>query len=456
MRGYVPTPPAVVDLMVARLFQGMRPSPEARVLDPGCGDGAFIEGILRWCRRHGCPPPQIVGVELHPGRSDEARRWFADVESVRIERQDFLRADLQPFDFVVGNPPYVAITSMSESEKAWYRHAFETATGRFDLYVLFWEKALRLLKPGGRMVFITPEKFMTVESARPLRRLLARHAVPDIELLDEDTFPGLTTYPTVTTVERRPNGRPTRITMRDGKTRAVLLTPDGSSLAAGMYGDGYTAETPLTLGAVCRRISCGVATGADRHFILPTNGLEHDLRVHAFPTVSGRQLVPGSDEIRLVDSMLIPYDRSGRLLDFDQLTDGFATHLEARREDLLTRTCAHRKPWYAFHETPPLDDLLRPKLLCKDVTESPHFWMDAEGAIVPRHSVYYLVPRDPGVLLDLASYLNGPEARAWLEAHCQRVRRGFLRLQSTVLKQVPVPVEFMPPDLHPLLAATLP
>jgi len=62
MKGFVPTPTATVDLMVERLFKGRPPHKESRVLDPGCGHGVFIEGVLRWCGRQNVPRPFIVGI----------------------------------------------------------------------------------------------------------------------------------------------------------------------------------------------------------------------------------------------------------------------------------------------------------------------------------------------------------------------------------------------------------
>ncbi len=43
-----------------------------------------------------------------------------------------------------------------------------------------------------------------------------------------------------------------------------------------------------------------------------------------------------------------------------------------------------------------LPEMLRPKILFKDIGARPQFWVDWTGDIVPRHSVYYLVPRDAG------------------------------------------------------------
>jgi adenine-specific DNA-methyltransferase len=138
--------------------------------------------------------------------------------------------------------------------------------------------------------------------------------------------------------------------------------------------------------------------------------------------------------------MLLPYDAHGRLLPLERL--GALGHYLMRddiRQRLLARTCVKRKPWYAFHETPVLQEILRPKIPCKDICETPHFWLDRSGQIVPRHSVYYLVPRVPTTIDVIADYLQSPSAHQWLAQNCQRASRGFLRLQSRVLQRLPLP-----------------
>ena len=51
------------------------------------------------------------------------------------------------------------------------------------------------------------------------------------------------------------------------------------------------------------------------------------------------------------------------------------------------------------------------------------------------------MPNDPSKLDDLATYLNSPESRRWLVAHCQRATKGYLRMQSAILKKLPLPAE---------------
>ncbi len=442
MKGFVITPAHVVDLMVDKLFRGRPPFEGAQLLDPGCGTGEFIEGVLRWCIIHGTPVPAITGVESDPQHVATATDRFARVRHVRIVQADFLCSESPRSDYVIGNPPYVPITGLSTAERDQYRRSFSTARGRFDLYLLFFEQALRLLKPNGRLVFITPEKYVYVSTASPLRQLIHAYHVEELHFLREDTFPDLVTYPLVSTVVRDAGAARTRVILRTGRSRTVRQPSQAGSWMPLIRGVSARSSA-VTLSDVCTRISCGVATGADSVFVVPNSQMPKNLARFARPTIAGRQLSP-SRELCLTHSMLLPYTRDGTLLpeqSLGQLGEYLAE--PARRAKLLARTCVAYKPWYAFHETPPMRDLLRPKILCKDIGVAPHFSIDREGAIVPRHSVYYIVPASPHRVRELAAYLNSSPVRQWLRNHCQRAAKGFIRLQSHVLKRLPVPERFV-------------
>jgi len=442
MRGFVETPREVVDEMVDRLFRSRSPAPDDRVLDPGCGTGVFLEGIVRWCRRKQLRLPRLVGVELDPVRARTARANCAGISGVEIREHDFLEQRGELFDFIVGNPPYVPITSLSEGEKGLFRSRFETARGRFDLYLLFFERALKSLKPNGRLVFITPEKFLYVATASPLRRLLATFRIDEIALLNEQLFGGLITYPTVTSIVNCPPNGPTQITTRDGKVTRAVLDGDGASWMARIAGD-TSKSTQLVLRDISVRVSCGVATGADSVFVLPSSQINPSLLPFAYPAIAGRDLTKPGALPQIQNSILVPYREDGSLLSESEL-GAFGDYLARPRvrERLLRRTCTSRKPWYAFHETLVLKEVLRPKILCKDITHEPRFWIDRSGYIVPRHSIYYIVPVDQSLLDPLCDYLNSDAAVKWLKSHCQRAANGFVRMQSHVLKSLPVPAQF--------------
>ncbi len=438
MKGFVPTPRETVDAMVERLFRGRPPRPDDTVLDPGCGTGEFIDGVIRWCERQRLALPRISGVESDPQHLPVLRAKYERLRAVHIEHADFLTDGRTTYNFIVGNPPYVAITALSETEKARYRARYATARGRFDLYLLFFEQALRSLAPGGRLVFITPEKYLYVETAGPLRDLLARHHIEEIRLVREDTFGELVTYPTITVLRNAPPGR-THVTRRDGGIVKVRLPP-GQDPWLPLLEGAAPQRAAVTLGDLCLRISCGIATGADSIFVRLADSLDPALRRFAHPTIAGRQLTPVTTDLPPRFVMLIPYDAHGRLLPLERLgaLGRYLMRDDVRRR-LLARTCVKRKPWYAFHETPVLRQMLRPKILCKDINEIPRFWVDRSGQIVPRHSVYYLVPREPVAIDVIAGYLQSPSAYHWLVQNCQRASKGFLRLQSRVLQRLPLP-----------------
>jgi SAM-dependent methyltransferase len=438
MKGFVPTPRETVDMMVELLFRGQSPRADRSVLDPGCGTGEFIDGIIRWCQRRRLALPRITGVESDPRHLPALRAKYDRQRAVRIEHADFLADARALYDYIVGNPPYVPITELSEAEKARYRARYSTARGRFDLYLLFFEEALRRLAPGGRLVFITPEKYLYVETAGPLRALLARRHVEEIRLVREDTFGELVTYPTITVVDHAPPGI-TQVMRRNGTTVTVTLPPGRDSWLPVVEGAASQGEAVM-LGDLCLRLSCGVATGADSVFVRPAENLDPALRPFAHPTIAGRELTPATTEFAPRFVMLTPYRADGRLMPLEHL--GALRHYLQRddvRRRLLARTCVKRKPWYAFHETPVLRDILRPKILCKDIGETPHFWVDRSGEIVPRHSVYYIVPRQPAAIDVIADYLRSAPAHDWFRRNCQRASKGFLRLQSRVLQRMPVP-----------------
>ena len=448
MRGFVPTPEWLVDHMVDLLFEGRTIDSEDRLLDPGCGTGAFMQGVMRWSSGAQSRLPYMTGIEIDHQLAIEAASQFKGDAHVTVVQRDFLRyKPKKRFHYIIGNPPYVSILQLDEREKAEYRSLYRSATGRFDLYMLFFERAIDALEPGGRMVFVTPEKFTYVESASALRALLSDCDVRRLELLPEDVFEDLVTYPLVTVVEKSRTGRTTQVIDRLGVEKLVRIPQGGVSWGPLLNGSKINSEVghmENVLAAVCDRISCGVATGADKVFVFERDRLPAEFVRFAWPTIAGRDLDTSSARIETHSVMLVPYSDDGNLIPFGSL-GSFGDYLMEPEIStrLLERTCVRRKPWYAFHETPKMSEILRPKILCKDIARRPTFWIDRSGTTIPRHSTYYIVPRDESILDPLCEYLNGTQSRDWLLENCQRAANGFIRTQSNVLKRLPIPSELV-------------
>lgn len=80
------------------------------------------------------------------------------------------------FDIVVANPPYINAIEYrrthSNEQRSHLNSSFHTARGAYDLYVLFFERAIQLLRKRGLLSFITPNKFLAAPYATALRAFL--------------------------------------------------------------------------------------------------------------------------------------------------------------------------------------------------------------------------------------------------------------------------------------------
>ena len=126
--GFVRTPDSLVDFMISQTLSDIPDINLKRILIPGCGDGQFIRGIIRYCNSHNSKLPEIVGVEINQERVESCREELGDVAS--IVSDDFLSMNTELFDIIIGNPPYVAITGISEIDKDRFRKDFNTAIRR--------------------------------------------------------------------------------------------------------------------------------------------------------------------------------------------------------------------------------------------------------------------------------------------------------------------------------------
>jgi hypothetical protein len=119
------------------------------------------------------------------------------------------------FDVVVGNPPYVRQELLSDI-KPYLEREYHSYHGMADLYVYFYERGLRLLRPGGLLSMIVTNKWMKSGYGEPLRRYFADsawiesvvdfgHAKQIFE--DADVFPSII-------VARKPTAAPKPSTAR--------------------------------------------------------------------------------------------------------------------------------------------------------------------------------------------------------------------------------------------------
>lgn len=126
------------------------------------------------------------------------------IESVQvaaIETQDINPFDFpeEKFDLIIGNPPYLKTEDMKNLtpfEFNVYKKHYESAYKQFDKYFLFVERSINLLKKGGYLGYIVPNKFTKVDAGKKLRKLLKDRCLVDtiISFGAQQVFKDKSTY----------------------------------------------------------------------------------------------------------------------------------------------------------------------------------------------------------------------------------------------------------------------
>ena len=87
------------------------------------------------------------------------------------------------FDVIIGNPPYIHLEHIKDQSAFYKSLNFSTYEARGDIYSLFYEKGVQLLKENGFLCFITSNKWMRAAYGKSLRRFFVNNTNP-IQLVD--------------------------------------------------------------------------------------------------------------------------------------------------------------------------------------------------------------------------------------------------------------------------------
>lgn len=93
--------------------------------------------------------------------------WFKDI------------FDNGGFDIVIANPPYIsaieAKKTIDDFVRQQYKKSYITASGTYDIYVIFIELGFKLLRNDGILSYITPSKYLSAEYAKTLREVIIKY-----------------------------------------------------------------------------------------------------------------------------------------------------------------------------------------------------------------------------------------------------------------------------------------
>ena len=125
---------------------------------------------------------------------------------------DWMYSVTEGFDICLANPPYIRQESIRDQKPALKAAFPQTFNGTADLYTYFYSRAVQLLKPGGMLAYITPNKWFRAGYGSDLRKYIAATCHVD-SITDFGELPVFeaATFPMVFVAQRR-NGATTHTT----------------------------------------------------------------------------------------------------------------------------------------------------------------------------------------------------------------------------------------------------
>ena len=369
------------------------------ILEPSCGDGAFLLAATDRLAALGAKGParanHLFGVEIISDEADKARQRLkgqlghraADV----VETNDFFawwsRPDKPMFDAVVGNPPFIRYQSFPEPYRS---RAMEIMVAQglspnrlTNIWVPFVVAAATSLKAGGRMALVLPAELLQVSYAAQLRSFLTdRFGKIDLiacnELFFERAEQEVLLLLANDAREAPSKNNPCQVTLTecdsvaDIVNRRLSLVLKGASpktichdsekwlkyfLSAkeiAFMRELRTSGVATPLGTYAS-VNVGVVTGKNQFFVLRKSEIEeHGLQGHTMPLVSRSAHLHGAKIGKCDWKSLSAQDQRVHMLHLapingSKLKGKLECYIQLGEEKKIHEgyKCSIRTPWYA-------------------------------------------------------------------------------------------------------------
>lgn len=394
------------------------------------------------------------------------------------------------FDIVIGNPPYIRIQTLksnSAKQVEWLNTQYESAGhGNYDIYVLFVEQGLKILKEDGALGYILPHKFFNAKYGTGLRTLIAerKNLSKVIHFGDQQVFTGATTYTCLLFLEKKPKRKLEFVKIDDletwkrsgkaqaGKISQTHVTAKEWNFVIGPAADVFEklSKMPVKLGDVAERIAQGIRTSANDVYILSDSSkMDSKLSVHSaslkqvfeiessitLKFLEGREIRP----YRVVSSGLVivfPYrmkEGRSRLLSMQELESQYPCafqYFQNNRKRLENREEGRFRGqnWHQFGRVQNLDLMVQPKILVPDIADRAAFALDSTGtyAFTSGYGITLKAHSERSLRYVLAM-LNSSLLDFYLKKISTVMRGGYFRYFSQYLEQLPIrTIDFSVPE----------
>lgn len=388
------------------------------------------------------------------------------------------------FDVAVGNPPYIRIQALKEwapVEVEFYKKNYHSASkGNYDIYLVFVEKGLDILKENGLLGYILPHKFFNAKYGQSLRSIIADGQNLDkvVHFGDQQVFEKATTYTSLLFLNKSLRKKFTFVKVEDlNEWKINKMAVEGEILTKNVtdkewnfiVGQGSNIfeklnKFPHTLNNVTDRIFQGLKTSADKIYIVEE--LERDKeKVKIFSKQDGKEftvendsfhpLIKGGDSKRYNLKpthrlILFPYANidsdSNKLIPEKILKEKYPltyNYLEYYKSYLQNREKGRMKgpKWYAYIYPKALDIMSFPKIFTPDIAANSSFSLDDSGEIFFTGGAaggYGILISENYSREYILGLLNSKLLEWFIHQIATTMRGGYYSYESRFIKNLPI------------------
>ncbi|HEV7424210.1 MAG TPA: N-6 DNA methylase, partial [Candidatus Paceibacterota bacterium] len=439
------TPASLANFVATQILdqfetKSLNKNSKLRIIDPAVGDGELLHNLVTLAHKRGFKNLEIFGFDINQEAVDASIKLIEeDFPSVvlKIQKSDFLEWVLDnynqslfspvsekiQFDIVIANPPYVR-TQVMGSEKAKQLAEEFHLSGRVDLYHAFLKGIEKILKPKGTAGIIVSNRFLTTKSGELVRKSLLSdfnilHVwdLGDTRLFDAAVLPAvLLLEKTTDYIDKSLRANFTSIYV-EGKTQkndAVLIFDalekgssdlfkvlNGTLDYGNEYGDVWRLATQRTddwleqvrsktklLFKDIGKVKVGIKTTADNVFIVSDTSKFSGKIPETLQPLITHHIAFRFKADKPIKYVVYTHElkSNGEKKRSINLSDYPITkkYLESHKEQLAGRTyiADSNRNWFEIWVPHDPDAWKHPKLVFRDISEQPIFWMDLSGAIV--------------------------------------------------------------------------
>ncbi|MAG44692.1 hypothetical protein CL633_02280 [bacterium] len=149
------------------------------------------------------------GNSLISGTEKELKKYFGknwqDKKPFNWKQEFSEVFDKGGFDVVIGNPPYIDSEELVRKDRNFRIYCsdnYKSAKGNWDIFCIFIQRSIDLLKKGGYFGMIIPNKLLSADYAKSIREIIKKYSIISINDYSNIKVFGANVYPIVIIIKK--------------------------------------------------------------------------------------------------------------------------------------------------------------------------------------------------------------------------------------------------------------